>query len=691
FPTKPLCGACSGPFHFHYGLAGPTLLDAGSPHEGGTGSRMPGSWFRYGVKFTPLLIWNIEELTSTRSRIKFRWYPNSQTFPQPGEGEIDFLNNVPTLQDCANHCAVNANCKASVWDDVTHDCRLMSDTDGCQDEEPSSHSLWRVGFIDVADDKTGCSQKEIDAKCADKQEAGRLEAEKECTTRSTDLRAEIARLQAENSALRAAKNQAERELAETKTDRQDDQNRLNRQCQDKLNEEIEKRRKAVKDAREDAERNCRSKQDNDLRKQLDDLRSECDSRIKADKAERERIESQCTEDRKRCADDYDSLSKKCANDLSKANQQQKDSDNKCKEATQQKDDQIRQCTENLKTVKDQQKDSDNKCNNAIQQKETQIQQCTDTLKTVKDQQKQCENQCQADKANLKKECDNVRNNDKTLLEATCQAEKDIINRQCAYDLNSAKEQQKQSENKCQAEKDVIRNQCTHDLDAAKNLQQQLESKCAAEKDVINKQCTNDLDAAKKQQQQQQLDSKCQAEKDVINKQCTRDVDAAKAQQQQQLESKCKEEKDKLDKQCNDRLANEQKTSDDTCQRQKEELRKDCEDRCKTQARGKDEICYNPGFGAWPTTIPAFNVDDINYVLKPNTNLRPGYSKEYTSTSPASCARDYCNDASDCVAIRWDVNNSNTCHVFIDSPYSPFEKSRLREFSNSYMIVKSDRM
>ncbi|OBS16603.1 hypothetical protein FPOA_12767 [Fusarium poae] len=560
---------------------------------------MPGSWFRYGVKFTPLLIWNIEELTSTRSRIKFRWYPNSQTFPQPGEGEIDFLNNVPTLQDCANHCAVNANCKASVWDDVTHDCRLMSNMDGCQDEEPSSHSLWRVGFIDVADDKIGCSQKEIDAKCADKQESGRLEAEKECTTRSTDLRAEIARLQAENSALRAAKNQAERELAETKTDRQDDHNRLNRQCQDKLNEEIEKRRKAVKDAREDAERNCRSKQDNDLRIQLDDLRTECDSRIKADEAELERIESQCIEDRKRCADDYDSLSKKCANDLSKANQQQKDSDNKCKEATQQKDDQIRQCTENLKTVKD--------------------------------QQKQCENQCQADKANLKKDCDNVRNNDKMLLKATCQAEKDIINRQCAYDLNSAKEQQKQSENKCQAEKDVI------------------------------------------------------------NKQCTRDVGATKAQQQQQLESKCKEEKDKLDKQCNDRLANEQKISDDTCQRQKEELRKDCEDRCKTQARGKDEICYNPGFGAWPTTIPAFNVDDINYVLKPNTNLRPGYSKEYTSTSPASCARDYCNDASDCVAIRWDINNSNTCHVFIDSPYSPFEKSRLREFSNSYMIVKSDRM
>ncbi|QPC58931.1 hypothetical protein HYE67_001162 [Fusarium culmorum] len=545
------------------------------------------------------------------SRIKFKWYPNSQTFPQPGDGEIDFLNNVPTIQDCANHCAVNANCKASVWNDITHDCRLISDTDGCQDEEPSQHSLWRVGFIDDADN-IGCSQKEIDAKCVDKETAARLEAEKECNSRNDDLRAEIARLQAENTALRAAKNEAERKLADAQTTRDEDQKRLNKQCQDKLNDEIEKRRKAVKDARDDAERNCRSKQENEHRRQLDDLRA------------------QCAEDRKRCADDYDKLTQRCIDDLSKAEQKHTD--------------------------------SNNKCNEDIRRKDEQIQQCTNILNTVKDQQKQSENQCQTDKANLQKDCDNIRNNDKILLEATCQAEKDIINKQCTYDTDAAKRQ----------------------------LEQQLESKCRAEKDLINKQCTYDIDSAKRLQQQ--LDSKCQAEKDVINKQCTYDIDAAKRQQQQQLDSKCQREKDELDKQCNDRLAKEQKTADDTCQRQKDELRKECDDRCKTQARGKDDICYNPGgFGAWPATIPPFDIDDVNYVLKQNTNLRPGYSKEQTATSPAACAREYCNDVSDCIAIRWDINKLNTCYVFIDSPYSPFEKSRLKDYSNSYMIVKSDRM
>ncbi|CEI67409.1 hypothetical protein FVEN_g11609 [Fusarium venenatum] len=544
------------------------------------------------------------------SRIKFKLYPNSQTFPQPGDGEIDFLNNISTLQDCANHCAVNENCKASVWNDITHDCRLIRDTDGCQDEEPSQHSLWRVGFIDDTGNNIGCSQQEIDKKCSDRETAARLEAEKECTIRSNDLRDEVARLKAENAALRAARNQAERDLADIKTARDEDQKRLNRQCQDKLNDEIEKRRKAVKDAREDAERNCRSKQDIDLRKQLDELRT------------------QCTEDRNRCADDYDRLTQKCADDLSRANQQQKDCD---------------------------------KCNEAIRQKEDQIQQCTDNLKTVKDQQKQSEKQCQAEKANLQKDCDTIRNTDKTLSEATCQAEKEIIKKQC-----------------------------THDVDAAKSqLKQQLESKCQDEKDIINRQCTYDLDAAKNLQKQ--LESKCQAEKDVIKKQCTYDLDAAKSQQEQQLESKCQKEKEELNNQCNERVVKEQKTSDETCQRQKDELQKDCDDRSKAQARGKDDICYNPGFGAWPDTIPPFDIDDTNYVLKRNTNLRPGYSREETANSPASCARDFCNNVSDCVAIRWDVNKLNTCHVFIDSPYSPFEKNRLRDYPNSYIIVKTDRM
>ncbi|KAL6922264.1 hypothetical protein FSST1_006290 [Fusarium sambucinum] len=544
------------------------------------------------------------------SRIKFKLYPNSQTFPQPGDGEIDFLNNVSTLQDCANHCAVNENCKASVWNDITHDCRLMRDTDGCQDEEPSQHSLWRVGFIDDTDNNIGCSQQEIDKKCADKETTARREAEKECTTRSNDLRDEVARLKAENAALRAARNQAERDLADIKTARDEDQKHLNRQCQDKLNDEIEKRRKAVKDARDDAERNCRSKQDVDLRKQLDELRTKC------------------ADDRNRCADDYNRLTQKCADDLSKANEKQKDCD---------------------------------KCNEDIQQKEDQIKQCTDNLKTVKDQQKQSENQCQAEKANLQKDCDTIRNTDKTLLEATCQAEKDILKKQC-----------------------------THDIDAAKSqLKQQLESKCESEKDIINRQCTFDLDAAKNLQRQ--LESKCQAEKDIIKKQCAHDVDAAKSQQEQQLEAKCQKEKDELNNQCNDRVTKEQKTSDETCQKQKDQLQKDCDDRSKAQARGKDDICFNPGFGAWPDTIPPFDIDDTNYVLKRNTNLRPGYSQPETSSSPASCARDFCNNVSDCVAIRWDVDKPNTCHVFIDSPHSPFEKNRLRDYPNSYMIVKADRV
>ncbi|WXC45743.1 hypothetical protein QX201_005440 [Fusarium graminearum] len=627
---------------------------------GGAGSRMSWSWFKYGVSFTSLFIYNSEELTSTRTHIKFKWYPNSQTFPQPGEGEIDFLNNVPTLQDCANHCAVNANCKASVWNDVTHDCRLISDTDGCQDEEPSQHSLWRVGFIDDAG-TVGCSQQEIDAKCADKETTARLKAENECTAGNDGLRAEIARLQAENTALRAAKNEAERKLADAQTTRDEDQKRLNKQCQDKLNDEIEKRRKAVKEAREDAERNCRSKQENEHRRQLDDLRQECADKANADKEERDRIESQCAEDRKRCADGYDKLTQRCIDDLSRADQKQKD--------------------------------NDRKCNEAILQKDSQIQQCTDNLNTVKDQQKQSENQCQTEKANLQKACDNIRKADKTLLEATCQAEKDIINKQCTHELDAAKRQQEQQlESKCRAEKDAINERCAYDIDAAKRQQeQQLDSKCRAEKDVISEQCTYDIDAAKRQLQQQ-LETKCRSEKDLISKQCTYDIDAAKRQLEQQLESKCQREKEELDKQCSDNLAREQKTSDDTCKRQKDELQKDCEDRCKTQTRGKDDICYNPGgFGAWPSTIPSFDIDDTNYVLKQNTNLRPGYSKEQTATSPAACAREFCNDVSDCIAIRWDVNKLNTCHVFIDSPYSPFEKNRLRDYTDSYMIVKSERM
>ncbi|QPC70339.1 hypothetical protein HYE68_001091 [Fusarium pseudograminearum] len=643
------------------------------------------------------------------SRIKFKWYPNSQTFAEPGNGEINVLDNVPSLQDCANHCAVIANCKASVWNDITHHCRLISDTDGCQDEEPSQHSLWRVGFIDDAG-TIGCSEKEIEAKCADKETAARLEAEKECNSRNDDLRAEIARLQAENTALRAAKNEAERKLGDAQTTRDEDQKRLNKQCQDKLNDEIEKRRKAVKDARDDAERNCRSKQENEHQRQLDDLRAQCDEKSKADKAERDRIESQC-------ADSHDKLTQRCIDDLSKADQKYTD--------------------------------CNNKCNEDIRRKDEQIQQCTDILNIVKDQQKQSDNQCQADKANLQKDCDNIRNNDKIILEATCQAEKDIINKKCTYDTDAAKRQlEQQLESRCRAEKDLINKQCTNDIDSAKRQQeQQLESKCRAEKDVINERCSSDIDAAKRQlgqqleskcraekdnikkqctydidaakrQLQQQLDSKCQAEKDVINNQCTYDIDAAKRQQQQQLDSKCQREKDELDKQCNDRLAkeqktsdeacqrqkddldnrcndklaNEQKTADDTCQRQKDDLQKECDDRCKTQARGKDDICYNPGgFGAWPDTIPPFDIDDTNYVLKPNTNLRPGPPIERTATSPAACAREYCNDVSDCVAIRWDVNKLNTCYVFNESPYSPFEKSRLRDYSNSYMIVKSDRM
>ncbi|KAJ4127692.1 hypothetical protein NW768_007963 [Fusarium equiseti] len=617
------------------------------------------------------------------SRVKFKSFANSQTFALPGDGELNFLNNVPTLQDCANHCAVNDLCKASVWNEDTKECRLIRDTDGCQDEEPGHHSLWRVGFIDT-DDNIGCSQQEIDAKCADKANAARLEAEKQCDVRSNDLKAELARLRDENADLRRAKNEAERELDEVKTAREEDKKLHNRQCQTKLDEEINKRRQAVKDAREDAERNCRSKQDKDLQKQLD----ECDTRRKTDKAERDRIENQCAEDRKRCADGYDKLSQQCLDDLSKANQKGKDSENKCSDAIRQKDDQI--------------------------------QRCTDNVKNIKDQQKQSENQCQTDKANLQKDCENSRNSDKTTLEATCQAEKDIINKQCAHDLDSATKQQKQSENKCQAEKDVINKQCAHDLDAAKNMQNQLESKCQAEKEVIKKQCAYDVDAAKAQQQQQsenkcqaekdaiknecaqdadtakeqqqkQLESKCQAEKDAISKQCTQDLDDAKGQQQR-VEAKCQKEKDELEKQCSDKLAQEQKTSDETCQSQKDELQKDCEDRCKSQARGKDDICYNPGgFSAWPNTLPPFSVDDTNYVLKPNTHVQPGKLSPREASSPAACAREHCNNASDCLAIRWDVNTPNKCYVFIDSPYSPFETSRLKNYPNSYMIFKGDKI
>ncbi|KAF4421561.1 hypothetical protein FACUT_10963 [Fusarium acutatum] len=588
------------------------------------------------------------------SRIKFKWYPDSKIFAQPGDGEIDFLNNVPSLQDCANRCAVNEKCQASVWDETSHDCRLISDTDGCQDGEPSHHSLWRVGFIDDTDINTGCSQGEIDAKCADKEKAGRLEAEKECNIRNNDLRAEIARLQAENAALRAAKSQAERRLADTITDGIEAQKSLNRQCQDKLNEEIERRRKAVKDAREDAERNCRSKQDNDLQKRLDELRTECDGRMKVEKAEREHIESQCAENRKRCADDYNKLTQKCGDDLSKANQQQKD--------------------------------SENKCNEAIRQKEDLIQQCTDNLSTVKGQQKHSENQCQEEKANLQKECDNSRNTDKTLLEARCEAEKDTINKQCSYDLNSAKNQQKQSENQCQEEKANLQKECDNSRNTDKTL---LEARCEAEKDTINKQCSYDLNSAKNQQKQSE--SKCQAEKDAINKQCTNDLDAARSQLQQELKSECQMEKDELETQFNDRLAKEQKTSDDKCQREKDELRKECEVQCAHQKRGKDDICYNPGFGAWPETIPPFDVDDTKYVLKPNTNIWEGFSQAHTATSPASCARDYCNNVNNCYAILWELNKSNNCRVFIDSEYSPFDKSRLQKFNNGYMIIKSDRM
>ncbi|KAJ4006051.1 hypothetical protein NW752_001298 [Fusarium irregulare] len=621
--------------------------------------------------------------TDKVSRVKFKSYANSQTFALPGDGELNFLNNVATLQDCANHCAVNDLCKASVWNEDTHECRLIKATDGCQDEEPGHHSLWKVGFIDT-DDTSGCSPREIDAKCADKADTARREAEKKCDASSNALKAEVARLQAENAALRDAKNKAERDLAEEKNAREEDQKLHNRQCQAKLDEEINKRRQAVKDARDDCERNCRSKQDKDLQRQLD----ECNSSNKADKAERERIENQCAEDRKRCADGYDKLSQKCVDDLSKANQKAKD--------------------------------CDNKCNDAIRQKDDQLQQCTDDLKKVKDQQKQSEDQCKADKANLQKECENTRNTDKTALEATCQAEKDIINKQCAHDLDSAKKQQKQCENKCQAEKDVINKQCAHDLDAAKNQHKQAEDKCQAEKEVIKNQCAHDIDSAKdkqqqqsenkcqaekdaiknkctqdadtaKEQQQKQSESKCEKEKNAINKQCTQDLDDAKSQQQKE-QSKCQKEKEDLDKQCSDKLAKEQKASDDKCESQKDGLRKDCEDRCKATARGKDDICYNPGgFTAWPNTLPPFNVDDTNYVLKPNTHVNPGRFSLRDASSPAACAREHCNDASDCIAIRWDVNTPNKCYVFIDSPYSQFETSRMKTYPNSYMIFKGDKV
>ncbi|KAF4987783.1 hypothetical protein FGRMN_10159 [Fusarium graminum] len=478
------------------------------------------------------------------SRVKFKWYPGSEILPGAENGVINTLTNILSLQDCANRCADTGGCKASLWNNKTNYCLLASETDGCQDGEHFHNSLLKVaGSFDDTDDNIGCSQQEVDTKCADREKAGRLEAEKECAIQGNDLRAEIKGLRAEITTLHNARKQAENEASEKETATEKERKDLIKKWQDRVDQEVNKSKADLERARDNAEGNCRSKQDKDLRTQREKLGKECDERIKADKAECERIESQCAENSKRHADNYG----KCVDDLSNANQQQKDSDNKCAEA--------------------------------IRQKEAQSQQCTDNLKTVKDQQEESENQWVAEKADLQKQCDIIRDTDKTLLEATCQAEKDIARKQCAHDLNSAQDQQKQSENNCQSDKDVISKQCTQDLDAAENLQQQLKSEC-------------------------------QAEKDTINKQCNRDVDAAKAQQQR-LESNCQSEKDELEGQCNDRLAKEKETLDDTCRGQKDELRKECEDQCKARARSKDDICYNPGFGAWPDTIQSFDVDDTN--------------------------------------------------------------------------------
>ena len=266
-----------------------------------------------------------------------------------------------------------------------------------------------------------------------------------------------------------------------------------------------------------------------------------------------------------------------------------------------------------------------------------------------------------------------------------QEERDRLMKEFSEQLRTEREAWAIAANKCaaereqalQGERDRLGKECNEKL---RSEQLRSESKCSAdlrdEQDRLSKDCSERL-----RLEQLRAENKCssdlQSEQDRLSKDCSERVRL----EQLRGENKCTadlgritEEKDRLIKQCSDDLRStkdEKDRLDTKCNQdlqEKDRLNKECTDsKAQEQARRKDDICYNPGFGTWPNTVPPFDVDGITYVVRPKSHVTLADPRTYDSTSPASCARDFCNNRSDCFGIEWNPDDVSNTSLPVQKP------------------------
>ena len=498
-------------------------------------------------------------------------------------------------------------CKTAVWNEDTGRCSLKKNLEEMI-EKDGFHSLIRVGFVNgTGSGESGCSQREIDEKCADLANLESAKAKAECLKQVND---------AQRDALkdRTDRERAEREHGESVARLEQSLRDTKRECRENLETERAERDRAVRAERERIERKARVDQAKAVQEERERLMKEFSEQLRTEKEACALTASKCAADREQALQaERDRLGKECNEKL---RLEQILSSNKCAADLRNEQDRFsKDCDERLRL---EQVHSDSKCaSNLRNEQDRMSKECSEKLRLEKEH---VESKCSADLGRVTEE-------------------RDRLIRQCSDDLRSAKE-----------EKDHLETKCKQDLQ---------------EKDRLETKCKQDLQ-----------------EKDRLETKCKQDL-----QEKDRLETKCKQdlqEKDRIAKECTDGRAQE-------------------------QIRRKDDICYNPGFGAWPNTISTFDIDGTAYVVQPNSHLTLAFPTDHETTSPASCARDFCNNEPDCVGVEWTPNdvsnpsfsisiyllistkNKNKCITFNESRNRPIKKDDIRSKPPHYMIIKPDRL
>lgn len=485
-------------------------------------------------------------------------------------------------------------CQVAVWREDTGRCALKSKLEEMQDDRDDYHSLVRVGFVNgtgIGD--TGCSQREINEKCAEMVNLESDKAKAECLKQVNDAQREALKD-------RTDRERAEREWGESVARLEQSLRDTKRECRENLEKEIAERDRAVRAERERIERKARVDQAKAVQEERERLMKEFSEQLRTEKEACALTASKCAADREQALQaERDRLGKECNEKL---RLEQILAGNKCAADLRNEQDRFsKDCSERLRL---EQVHSDSKCS-----------------------------------ANLR-------------------AEQDRMSKDCSERLR--------------LETERVQGKCSADL-----------GRVTEERDRLSQQCSDDLRSAKE-------------EKDHLETKCKQDLE-----ERDRLETKCKQdlqEKDHLETKCKQDL------------QEKDRIAKECTDgRAQEQIRRKDDICYNPGFGAWPNTISTFDIDGTAYVVQPNSHLTLAFPTDHDATSPASCARDFCNNEPDCVGVEWTPNdvsnprfsissylliftkNKNKCITFNESQNRPIKKDDIRSKPPHYMILKPDRL